>query len=418
MQSGKKRSFHFISATWQWWKGHPTWALLILVAAAILFRLALLLATGKNALTWGDEIYYDRVAKTILTTGCFCDPPGHLTVLRPPLYPWLIAGVYKISSGNWMLVVLLQVIFSGLTAGLVAIAGQQLTGSFGIGQLAGWIFAVHPVSIFTASLLYSETFYLFLLMMMVILWIGLIQKPREWLGLSLLSGAILGIANLMRPNLIVFPLLLFLALWGAYRKFGTALRAALVVAGAMLVFVLPWTIRNYQATGRLIPISANSGLLLMQGNNDMATGTGVNQDEFDPMENLDEADKDAAYWKVGMDWIRANPGRFLALLPQKAYKFFAPLERTTSGSLENKLAPVLNLAFGVLYLLALIGLIKTFARWREWLIIYFLILLPLGLALVFFGGTRYGLPVQPFVCLLAGVGLAWLPQILRKPKQT
>ena len=150
----------------------------------------------------------------------------------------------------------------------------------------------------------------------------------------------------------------------------------------------------------------------------MATGTGVNQDEFDPMENLDEVDKDAAYWKVGMDWIRANPGRFLALLPQKAYKFFAPLERTTSGSLENKLAPVLNLAFGVLYLLALVGLIKTFARWREWLIIYFLILLPLGLALVFFSGTRYGLPVQPFICLLAGVGLTWLPQILRKPKQT
>ena len=194
----------------------------------------------------------------------------------------------------------------------------------------------------------------------------------------------------------------------------TSLSWGLVIAAAMMPVILPWTDHNYQLTGSVTPLSLDSGLLLMQGNNDMTAGISVNESIFDPLENLEEADKSTAFWKIGMDWIKGNPGKFFKLVPLKIIKFFSPLERANKESIETRLAPIIYILFIGMYLFSLYGLVTSFKDWCRWLILYFLILYSMGLSAIFLGDTRYGLVVQPFICILAGTGIVHIFSLFQR----
>ena len=79
----------------------------------------------------------------------------------------------------------------------------------------------------------------------------------------------------------------------------------------MLLPVLPWTVRNHEVSGRWVLVSANSGLVLAEGNNSQVqTGAGLNPDFMYPTPGLSEAEQDRAYWRQGQHWIVSHPGRF------------------------------------------------------------------------------------------------------------
>ena len=84
------------------------------------------------------------------------------------------------------------------------------------------------------------------------------------------------------------------------------------------------------------------------------------------------------------------------------------METTTRGQLLSRLAPLLDLVCLVYYGLAAAGWAVTRRRWRDWLLMDLLILYPALLAVVFYGGTRYGMPAQPFIMLYCACGLLWL----------
>ena len=101
----------------------------------------------------------------------------------------------------------------------------------------------------------------------------------------------------------------------------------------------------------------------------------------------------------------AHPADFVRLAVPKLGAFFSPMETTTRGHLLSRLAPLLDAVCLVYYGLAAFGWLLTRRRWRAWLLMDLLILYPAALAVVFYGGTRYGMPAQPFVMLYCAVGL-------------
>ena len=397
--------------------------LLGLVAAAV--RCAYVLAVRRHTLGWGDEFTYDQLAQNLLHGHGFCFVPGRPTVTRAPLYAGFLAGMYALFGHQFLPVFLLQAVAGGLCAPLLARIGGRVSGSAPAGLLAGWLFALDPLFVFAANLLYTETLHVLLLLLIVSLWQTTFARrtvgdASSWLGPAVASGLLLGLNNLLKPNMMLFPLcLLPVALLmprGGRRAvlpvllvIVTMLLPVLLVIVTMLLPVLPWAVRNHQVSGHWVLVSANSGVNLFQGNNSQVTsGTGLALADLRPTPGLSEVQQDDIYRQQGKQWILAHPLAFAGLALPKLAAFFSPVVTTTRGHLLSRLAPLLDAACLGYYGLALFGWVVTRRRWRTWLLMDLLILYPALLAVVFYGGTRYGMPAQPFIMLYCACGLLWL----------
>jgi 4-amino-4-deoxy-L-arabinose transferase-like glycosyltransferase len=318
-----------------------------------------------------------------------------------------LAVIYSVFGSSYLTVTALQAIVGGLTAPLLVMLGLRLFKDPAPAMLAGAMFALHPLLIFTVSLLYSETIYLALLLLFTLACLSMASDEGR-LGWAVVSGMLLGLSVLMKPNLMLFPMGLFLWVWLMLRRLDRALIIAGLVSLIMVLVVLPWTVRNYRVTGEIVPVSANSGLNLWQGNHPQAEGAAFPLSQVDPLTAYSEVERDRIYRSWALEQLRSDPVRLLTLVPKKIGKFFAPLETSNRGQIPLRLAPVVDLGWLAFLALAAWGFIRTVGRSEKWVLIYLLILYPVGLAAVFYGATRYGMVVYPYLFLLASDPLGWL----------
>jgi len=399
---GRKVSFWRSAARRAW---NDRTALWWLTGLAILARLAYVLVAGKAELSWGDEFVYDQLAHNLPQYKCFCFVEGQPTVWRAPLYPAMLALVYVIGHSH-MAVLVIQALAGGLSAPLLVAIGSRLSGSRWVGLAAGLMFALNPLVVFMTGLLYAETFYLPILFVIVYAWVKLMDEPANWMALAIGSGLLLGLSNLMKPNLLLFPIWLLVWGWAAFRKLSKAIVVSTVIGLAMLVAVLPWIVRNYLVTGEFVPISLSGSIAFYQGNNPRAAGGGIDETtEIDPLSGLSETERSVVYRQWATEWIRTHPADFARLIPLKLYRFFSPLETSVRGQVVTSFSSLVYAGFALFYLLAVVGMIRTAGKWRRWLLVHMMIVYPALLTVVFYGGTRYGLVVQPFLMLFAAEAL-------------
>jgi hypothetical protein len=144
-------------------------------------------------------------------------------------------------------------------------------------------------------------------------------QNRPFFGAAL-AGAVLGLGTLVHPSTIAqapLPAVVLLcarALRGA-RKAMTA--GALATACALAV-VLPWTLRNCRVMDRCAFVSTNGGWNLAIGAFGRATG------RFETLHSTDgcavvtgQVEQDACWRDLAIRAIRADPARWLLLLPKK-----------------------------------------------------------------------------------------------------
>lgn len=122
--------------------------------------------------------------------------------------------------------------------------------------IAGMLFALHPVAIFTTISMYSETLFLFLLCLllyvMALAWRRQQSATASVLALAmwLTIGVVAGISTVVRVSMLYFAPLLML-LWVGFLPIPLRQRAACFFA-ALVGFVSPllsWSIHNYQRFG-------------------------------------------------------------------------------------------------------------------------------------------------------------------------
>lgn len=189
----------------------------LLFSIALVVRFGYVLAVQKTTLSWGDEFYYDQLATNILHDHCFCYAPDQPSVYRPPLYPAVLALIYALWGHSYTAVLIVQAIAGAISALTLALIGRHLSGSLSVGLVAGALFTVNPVLVYATALLYTETLFVFLLLVAVYLWLKLDRQGWTVTVVSLGSGLILGVATLMRPILMFFPAWLIAWRWFATR---------------------------------------------------------------------------------------------------------------------------------------------------------------------------------------------------------
>ncbi|OGZ43250.1 MAG: hypothetical protein A2719_00990 [Candidatus Ryanbacteria bacterium RIFCSPHIGHO2_01_FULL_45_22] len=189
-----------------------------------------------------DSGGYIGTAHVLLEEGRFAspgesDPQSYLM----PGYPLLLAFIFFL-GGGLPSVIVLQAVLAGFSAVLIFRIGAFIAPK--IGFIAAWIYVLDPISIFYATTILTETFFIFFTLLCVYLFLRA-HKSAWWE--MVVVGFLLGLLVYIRPNAIVFPAVFMgimlvwkNSLW-TWRQ--TILRAVALGATAFLI-VFPWMLRN------------------------------------------------------------------------------------------------------------------------------------------------------------------------------
>ncbi len=199
----------------------------------------------------GDEPGYDNIARELLLGYGFTWPG------RVPLYSVWLALVYYMGGGSYNFAAYAQAIVSVLAIPLVYVLGSRLFNSLA-GIAAALLATISYVLIFLTFRILSENLYIpALLLVMITLWDAM-QKPT--LRRFLIAGVLLGVSNLIRPTLLLFPVVIILLLWFRLNK-RQAIRYGIVYLAASVLVVTPWVIHNYLRYQAFFPLQTSNAIL-------------------------------------------------------------------------------------------------------------------------------------------------------------
>jgi 4-amino-4-deoxy-L-arabinose transferase-like glycosyltransferase len=222
------------------------WLVWLLVAAATLNALIFMRVNPDRMVPGTDSAEYDLMARQLLADRGLTlqnAPPYEPTLYREPIYPLLVAAVYKLAGSNVDAVMVVQAVLLGLSAGLAAVVAARLLGPV-LGLLAGALFGLNSEVAHYAHWLLTEIPFTFFILATLALGLRALSG-RQRLDF-LLSGIALGLSILVRAigGALALPLVLAFAVArgrGERRQVLTEL--GLFLAGLMLV-AMPWVMRN------------------------------------------------------------------------------------------------------------------------------------------------------------------------------
>ena len=193
------------------------------------------------------------------------------TAWLTPVYPFLIAGIFKIFGVEtipaFFAAVLLNSLFSAAACIPIFYIGKRVSG-LGVASAAAWFWALLPNAVmFPFEWIWDTS--LSALLAAILLWATLALAEsgrwRDWCAYGLLWGFTL----MTNPSLgSLFPFLLGWAAIRAYRPRSDAWSKPAMAFGLAILCCVPWTIRNYQVFHKFIPLRSNLGLELYIGNNE------------------------------------------------------------------------------------------------------------------------------------------------------
>jgi len=275
----------------------------------------------------------------------------------------------------------------------------------------------------------SEPLYIALTLAAVLAALAHRQSPRG-LWYAVLSGVLVALVAMTRDNGIFFVLPLMFLVWGERpRRAWRSLRAPLALLAATLIALAPWATRNAIVFHQFVPLGTETGYALSGTYNDTARNDHKYPALWQPTlgptlklhadRRLNEADISNRLVTQSIDFVRAHPGypfevvfwSFLRLLNLQG----PGLEHAVAGvwGYPGWLAVASVYAFWLVAVLAILAVIMRAgggAPWAFWVC-------PLALiapSLLFLGLTRYRVPADPYVLLLAALGVV----ALRNPATT
>ena len=189
-----------------------------------------------------------------------------LTLFREPGYPMVLAAVFTVLGPDFRLVQVANIIFAVVVAYLMTRIGRTLSTSRIVILGSPLLFLFHPETLIAESRGGVEILFC-LLLTVYILAVSRAVRTGRWLD-YVISGAMLGLAVVVRSTPILFPFGLLVYLLVVERRRGAACRNVALMVIAMFVILSPWVIRNYRLTSQFVPtasvlgVSAHAGLYL------------------------------------------------------------------------------------------------------------------------------------------------------------
>jgi len=370
----------------------------ILVAHTYKFK------TLDNNFNFGWEM--GRIGRAIAAGRGFADPfEGHTgpTAWEPPLYPYLIGGVFKLagtySHTSALILLSLNSIFSALTCIPIFLMARKCF-SEKVAVWTAWMWALLPSVMFWCTRWVWETS-LAALLLALIFWLTLEMEGLTGVKPWIAFGMLWGVAALTNTSLLSF--LPASGLWAWYlswKKGKSSLAAVLLAALFFAATIVPWLVRDYETFGRFIFIRSNFGAELRLGNGPGADGTWMqylhpSQDatQMRRYRQMGELAYVAERKREALEFMRADYGRFAWISLKRFIYYWGGLPRSSE---IPALAPFKNSVFLASSVLAFWGLGRALRKRQPgaWLFLWLILSYPTIYYFVF-PHPRYRHPIEP-----------------------
>lgn len=359
-----------------------------------------------NILSWDEPTYHELASQLAsghgyrFTKGAYETAVGGLpTSFEEPVWPIMLAFAYALfGSGNLLAARIIQAVLGSLLIVVSYGIGLRLADRV-LGLVLALFVALYPPFVYFSTLLMSETLYLLLQGIVLLLCLLMLRDGR--ISTAILLGVTVGLAILTRGIFIAIVPLLAGWLWIAL---GHSRRATLICS-VMLVFAMgtlvPWIVRNWFVHNDLVLVSTKMGYNLYFYNYPLEdTNFFARQVPLPHLDGLTETQRQRVFLRQGEYFLFHNP-YWLKFISTKFLEFWDPIPNT----FRPLLIGISILSLSSLLLIAILGFI-FFLRDKQQpsfnILLYGIVLLYVVIALVFFGGHRARLPVEHLL-LLSGV---------------
>jgi 4-amino-4-deoxy-L-arabinose transferase-like glycosyltransferase len=410
--------------------GRPAYVLTTIFLLALALRLPFSLFFPWSS---GDSRGYQQIALNLIAGHGFSwstSPPFEPNLYRTPVYPLFLAGVYSIFGPGARAVYLLQAAIGSVVCCLTYVIARQFwnghTAVVAALLCCSDLFAAHYV-----GNILTETLFTLLMSCAVFLLVRAYETGQR--RTMALTGALLGLAALCRPESAIFPLFAAATLVWVSPSRWTSLCLGLVLVGCAVLATVPWLARNWRLTnGMVFLVNRGPGVSFWQ-----SAHPGYDHNRYRFVEGLEQRDDTVALflstegerdlgalepllWCAGMKQIRQHPGDYVRrrlldyshlwipsgdfLLGEHNVSFGRALATKRFGLMAVK--ALILLVIGIApFLLAVSGLVLNRSHlrrlWPVWVFPFYVALsrLPFDLE------PRHSLPARPYLMMFAALAL-------------
>jgi hypothetical protein len=411
-----------LSARRHWWVHVRTslfW--IVIVAFAVRFGYIIIghtyrfhsnnqiLADNERDFSFGFEM--GRIGRSLAQGQGFSNPFNETTgatAWEPPLYPFLIAGVFRAfgvySRASAIVLLTLNSIFSAITCVPIFLIAKRCF-SEKVAVWSAWTWAPLPPVIFWCTRWVWETS-LAALLLAVIFWLTLTAVDKDGLKPWLQFGLLWAAAALTNPSLLSFLPVSGLWIWYHRARLGKRSLVGIIVASIIFAAcITPWLVHNHRVFGQFVFIRSNFGAELRLGNGPGADGTWM--DYLHPTKNVAEMRR---YTELGelvyvaerkreaMTYIREDYTRFAGLSLRRFFYYWGGLPKADESLIAALLRKSLFAASSVL---AFWGLGRALRKHKPGAWLFFWLVLTYPLVYYFlFPHPRYRHPIEPELGIL------------------
>lgn len=252
----------------QKWTGRGAWkvTLAIIAFATIVHGLSVALfwpSLGGNR-EWG---FFTLIQHWFQGYGySFAAQAGCVSAYRSPGFLFFLTAVYGLFGfPNFLAQAIAQNILAVVLAYLVYRLGWRLTDNRWVGWIAALLVTVHPYTFYHYTQYYHTVLSGVFLVGSLLALLALDRTRR--LRFAVATGVLVAcLAYIQGTILIAMP---FIALWLVLRwkeDWKRAIGAVAIIAITSIVLIAPWTIRNWNALHRFVPLTTDLGFAVYKAN--------------------------------------------------------------------------------------------------------------------------------------------------------
>lgn len=420
----------------------PSFATSTAAALGLAFsvRLFTLLTVAPTRTDAGDPLFYHSTANLLANGLGFPEPLNFIahqrwiaSALHGPLYPVVLSFSSRFGGTTFFDHKMLSLVIGTgvvLAIGLLTRMLAPAPSRDRVAIIAMVLGAVYPNLWIVDGVLFPEGLMALCTTLVVVCAYRWSSTPaRRW---AVAMGALTGLAALTRGEGLLLSVLLIVPLVARRRDLPIRRRIVHIAWAALacIVVLAPWSLRNERSFESSVPLSTNGNELFVYANCDATySGKFLAFWSFACQEDLraagidatgDEADK-ALFWRqVGFDYAREHASelpKVVAARVARQWELFRPLQNVEFAPIEGRDKQAARLGLFMYYGLAAMSAVGVVSlrRRRTTLVPLAAIFISVTLTAAYaYGTTRFRVPAEPLLCVLAALGVVPVVDRLRR----
>ena len=409
-------------------------------AGAFVVRFVTLLTVAPTRTDGGDPLFYHSTANILARGGGFPEPLNFIahqdwiaSALHGPLYPVVLSFSSRFGGSTYFDHKIVSILIGTAVVTLTMMVAKRVAPperANGVALIAGALAAVYPNLWLVDGVLFPEG--LMALATLAVVYFAYRWRERPVVLFAVLMGATTALAALTRGEGLLLSVLVITP-WIMLRRdipWRRRLLQLTAAAVACIVVLAPWMLRNLRSFDDFVPLSTNGNELFVYANcDDTYSGSFLGFWQWDCQQRLrdqgidgtgDEAAKSLFWREVGLDYARDNAGQLpkvLAARVLRQWDLFRPWQNADLAPVEGRNRDAARLGLVMYYGLvasSVAGVVSLRRRQRPLLPLVAQVVSVTLTAAYAYGTTRFRVPAEPVLCILAAAGLWPVGQWMRR----